>query len=182
MNVCKYCKSSEVARLTESDVFSYKGSDLNVPVEFSVCSGCGQEFITKEQIQNNDARLRDAKKKKDGLLTSVEIYNSRVKLGLTQDQAATVFGGGRNAFSKYERAEVSQSVAMDKLIKVCLRHPNVFNELLYDCGVKLRSHQFQYEDNVISYASYKAANREKYVPEKSKSVIMRDRGYEQRVN
>lgn len=182
MSVCKYCKSSEVSRFTENDIFSYKGSNLSVPVEFSVCSGCGREFLTKEQIQANDARLRDAKKNKDGLLTSVEIYNSRLKLGLTQDQAATVFGGGRNAFSKYERAEVSQSVAMDKLIKVCLRHPNVFKELLYECGVKLKSDQFQYEDNVICYASYKASIKEKPVPEKSKSVIMRDLGYEQRVN
>lgn len=182
MSVCKYCKSNEVVLYKESDDFLYKGNSLNVPVEFSVCSGCGREFLTKEQIQNNDARLRDAKKTKDGLLTSVEIYNSRFKLGLTQDQAATVFGGGRNAFSKYERAEVSQSVAMDKLIKICLRHPNVFNELLHECGVILRTQQFQYEDNVVSYASYKAANKENFSQEVSKSVTMRDLGYEQRVN
>jgi HTH-type transcriptional regulator/antitoxin MqsA len=41
-----------------------------------------------------------------------------------------VFGGGRNAFSKYERGEVSQSVAMDKLIRVCLKHRDVFQELV----------------------------------------------------
>ncbi len=55
------------------------------------------------------------RKKSDGLLTSSEIYEARITLGLTQESASLVFGGGKNAFSKYERAEVSQSVAMDKL-------------------------------------------------------------------
>ncbi len=40
------------------------------------------------------------------------------------------------AFSKYERAEVSQSTAMDKLIRICLKHRSVFRELLADAGIK----------------------------------------------
>jgi len=129
MSECKYCKSTNIEHKEEQELIAYKGNKINISVEFSICRKCGREFISKQQILNNDARVRDAKKTADGLLTSFEIYEARVKLGLTQEQASIVFGGGKNAFSKYERAEVSQSIAMDKLIRVCLRHPKVFIEL-----------------------------------------------------
>ena len=94
-----------------------------------MCNSCEREFISKPQILNNEAALRIAKKEFDGLLSSEEIVCARQELSLTQEQASRVFGGGRNAFSKYERGEVSQSVAMDKLIRICLNHRDVFQEL-----------------------------------------------------
>lgn len=39
----------------------------------------------------------------DGLLTPGEIKQIRMKLKLTQKQAATIFGGGVNAFNRYEK-------------------------------------------------------------------------------
>ena len=135
MTICKLCKSEDVRSLSSTENISYKGLLLPVEMALSRCNGCEREFISKYQIMANDARIRDVKKKHDGLLTSGEIYSARVSLGLTQEQASIVFGGGKNAFSKYERAEVSQSLAMDKLVRVCLRHPKVFNELCANAGL-----------------------------------------------
>ncbi|MCX9553671.1 type II toxin-antitoxin system MqsA family antitoxin, partial [Vibrio cholerae] len=115
MSECKVCKSNAVEALTDYEDISYKGSVLRIKVEYSLCNACGREFLSKEQIMKNDRVLRDAKKVHDGLFSSKEIADARIKLGLTQEQASIVFGGGRNAFSKYERGEVSQSAAMDKL-------------------------------------------------------------------
>jgi len=130
MNNCKHCKSDDIEHLTDQETITYKGSELKIAIEYSICNECHREFLSKQQILNNDALIRDAKKSADGLLTSTEILHARKKLSLTQEQASLVFGGGKNAFSKYERAEVSQSVAMDKLIRICLHHPNIFEELL----------------------------------------------------
>jgi len=47
-------------------------------------------------------------------------------LGLTQHAASSIFGGGLNAFSKYERGEVIQSKAMDKLIRVSCRYSDAW--------------------------------------------------------
>ena len=138
MSECKYCKSEDIEQKEEQEVITYKGNNLNVSFEFSICGNCRREFVSKQQILNNDARIRDAKKSTDGLLTSSGVYDARLKLGLTQEQASIVFGGGKNAFSKYERAEVSQSVAMDKLIKVCLRYPKVFREMLSSSGIEAK--------------------------------------------
>lgn len=139
MNECKVCKSQKVNTLTDYEEIAYKGSQLRVLLEYSVCGLCEREFISKDQIANNEKIIRDAKKIHDGLFSSQEITEARTKLGLTQEQASLVFGGGRNAFSKYERGEVSQSVAMDKLIKQALKHPVVFNDLLESADVSINA-------------------------------------------
>jgi HTH-type transcriptional regulator/antitoxin MqsA len=132
MSQCNICKSQDVSAFMEKEFFSYKGADLPVPIAYSVCNNCNREFIAISQIQRNEAAIRVLKKEFDGLLSSEEIVRAREQLSLTQEQASRVFGGGRNAFSKYERGEVSQSVAMDKLIRICLGHHDVFQELVRD--------------------------------------------------
>jgi len=129
MTNCKLCKSEDISDFDEVEDISYKGDTLQVSIAYSVCKNCNREFISKSQILKNEMFLRAAKKEFDGLLSSEEITQARKKLSLTQEQASRVFGGGRNAFSKYERGEVSQSVAMDKLIRVCLNHREIFREL-----------------------------------------------------
>ncbi len=129
MNNCKLCQSDNISDFVEVERIAYKGSELQVSIAYYVCDDCKREFISKSQILQNEAALRTAKKEFDGLLSAEEIVRARQELSLTQEQASRVFGGGRNAFSKYERGEVSQSVAMDKLIRVCLNHRDVFKEL-----------------------------------------------------
>ena len=139
MTQCVVCKSKNIKSLTTIESVAYKGNKLKVPLEYSVCNGCGREFVPKPQILRGEAELRKAKKTFDGLLSSEEIVRARAELSISQEQASMVFGGGKNAFSKYERGEVSQSVAMDKLIRVCLKHHNVFKELALKAGVELSS-------------------------------------------
>jgi HTH-type transcriptional regulator/antitoxin MqsA len=129
MAICKLCKSEDISCFEEVEDALYKGNTLQVSFAFSVCNNCDREFISKPQILRNEAALRAAKKEFDGLLSAEEIVRARERLSLTQEQASRVFGGGRNAFSKYERGEVSQSVAMDKLIRICLNHHDIFREL-----------------------------------------------------
>ncbi len=129
MTNCKVCKSEDVSDYVGPEEISYKGNILQVSMAYSLCNNCDREFISKPQILQNEAALRAAKKEYDGLLSSEEIIRARRTLSLTQEQASRVFGGGRNAFSKYERGEVSQSVAMDKLIRICLSHREIFHEL-----------------------------------------------------
>ncbi len=135
INNCKKCLSKDIKILTTNKIVNYKGHEIPFLIEYSICNNCDYEFVSKQQIQAGDSRLREAKKVIDGLLTSQEIKKARLKLNLTQEQASLVFGGGKNAFSKYERAEVAQSKAMDKLIRTCLHHPNAFRDLLADAGI-----------------------------------------------
>jgi HTH-type transcriptional regulator/antitoxin MqsA len=60
------------------------------------------------------------------VLTGKEVRALRQKLGLIQADAASLFGGGPVAFSKYEADDVTQSDAMDKLLRVVSFVPAVF--------------------------------------------------------
>ncbi len=115
MSSCKLCQSSDISILKAKDSFTYKGQEIEFEVEYSVCNSCQREFIESQQIQKNDATILSAKKCADGLLSSEEIQAIRKNLGITQEIASKVFGGGENAFSKYESGKVAQSAAMDRL-------------------------------------------------------------------
>ena len=47
----------------------------------------------------------------------------RKKLGLTQEEAGRIIGGGRRAFQKYERGTMQPSEAAVGLIEILERHP-----------------------------------------------------------
>ena len=57
------------------------------------------------------------------------IARVRKKLQLDQREAARLFGGGVNAFSRYESGRTKPPVALIKLLKVLDRHPELLNEV-----------------------------------------------------
>lgn len=127
---CADCGSEKAILKQETETHTYKKHQHQVLVDFYECPQCGEEFVPKECILTNEMRVRAAKKEIDGLLSAEEITKIRKQLGLTQIEAAQVFGGGQNAFSKYERNEVSQSVSMDKLLRLCSKNAAFFRDLL----------------------------------------------------
>ena len=53
----------------------------------------------------------------------------RKKLALDQREAAEIFGGGVNAFSRYENGKTKPSLALVKLLRVLDRHPDLLDEV-----------------------------------------------------
>lgn len=135
INKCDECGASDFEVRIKPDESQRNGQSYTVDMEYSVCRQCGDIVIFAEQIKRNDCVLRDAWRKIDGLLTAQEIVDLRNKLGLTQQDAAKIFGGGPNAFSKYERSEVIQSIAMDKLMRAALDVPDMFVWLKQQAGL-----------------------------------------------
>ena len=69
--------------------------------------------------------LVQAARKRDG----EELRRIRKHLGLTQEQAAKLTGGGHNAFSRYERGEVPPMPAVLNLFRLLDKHPDLLPEL-----------------------------------------------------
>ena len=57
------------------------------------------------------------------------IVSVRKKLALDQREAAEIFGGGVNAFSRYENGKTKPPLSLVKLLKVLDRHPDLLNEV-----------------------------------------------------
>jgi len=147
---CPICATGELASFEEPNELQYKGKTLSVVMEYAVCQHCGEEMILPDQIKRNDCRVRDAWRKADGLLTGAEIAELRKTLGLTQQEAARVFGGGVNAFSKYERGDVIQSEGMDKLMRLALEEQplDVYRWLRERAGLPAKN---SYGNNIVPF-------------------------------
>jgi HTH-type transcriptional regulator/antitoxin MqsA len=137
---CPICGASNLTVDQHDAEFKHNGVALLVQgLERSVCSSCGARPVMTEQIKRNQVRIADAKRIHDGLLTGREIYSIRSLLDLSQADAARVFGGGGNAFSKYERGEVIQSVPMDRLLRLIIDFPALIHQIALYAGVVLRA-------------------------------------------
>ena len=93
------------------------------------CDSCGEvEFdadsARRYAVAGDDLviRARDAER--------AEIRRIRRKLGLSQDKAAQLTGGGHNAFSRYERGEAVPMPAVVNLFKLLDKHPELLSELI----------------------------------------------------
>ena len=57
------------------------------------------------------------------------IASVRKKLKLDQREAAEIFGGGVNAFSRYENGKTKPPLALVKLLMVLDSHPELLDEV-----------------------------------------------------
>lgn len=122
------CKSHEVLVKHVSDVVDFKGLTLEVDgLAQTACRTCGLTWTTDGQDQDNFAILkaafaakRDEVRNREGLLTGEDIGYVLDELGMTKAAAASLFGGGPNAFSKYMTGDVLQSFAMDRLLRLTM--------------------------------------------------------------
>ncbi len=124
--VCPACGEGQIAERRYERDLEYKGVDLHVAgLVHYVCQSCEYAFESHEQHDSNIDTIRGAFvaervafKVANDLLTGQVIRNVRKYLELTQQEAAELFGGGVNAFSKYENEEIVQSFSMDRLIRL----------------------------------------------------------------
>jgi HTH-type transcriptional regulator/antitoxin MqsA len=109
-----------------SDEFKHNSKTVVVAgLERYRCDACDADPVLTDQIKRNQLRICDAKRKVEGYLIGAEIKAIRERLSLSQSEAAAIFGGGTNAFSKYERGEVIQSLPMDRLMRSAARFPQI---------------------------------------------------------
>lgn len=125
-STCPSCNSPDIRKLVLSDTIDFRGLELDVEdMEVSVCNNCKNRFenthqkaINLQKIKTSYSLERDRLRKRDGLLSGAEIAEIRNHFELNQREAAIIFGGGSNAFNKYESGEVLQSIAMDRLLRL----------------------------------------------------------------
>jgi HTH-type transcriptional regulator/antitoxin MqsA len=93
------------------------------------CAFCDEVFFDSDSqdryVDASDAWVLARREEEKKMLLRV-----RKKLKLTQRQAACLTGGGHNAFSRYERGEVTPLPAVTNLFKLLDRHPEMLQELL----------------------------------------------------
>lgn len=133
--LCQICGEGQETKHCELAEHEYRGHKAMLPLHFVSCDTCHSESAGQEESLVNRRGMIAFRKTVDGLLTGAEIASLRHHYQLTQTQAAKLFGGGPVAFSKYENDDVTQSEAMDTLLRLVRRSEVAFWELVAEKGV-----------------------------------------------
>lgn len=105
--------------------------------EHTICLDCSTSFYQEGQIQRNNQRLQAFAATVVKHIAPWDIRAMRERYGLSQADAAQIFGCGPRAFSKWERGEVAPTGATARLLKLALNHPEVLAALAQDAGLVL---------------------------------------------
>lgn len=171
--MCPICEAGQLHTHTEWIDVEHLGQQGRIESHYSECDACGSEQAGATEARFNKRAMVAFKKQVQGLLTGKQVRDLRKAWGLSQDEAAKVFGGGPVAFSKYEADDVMQSDAMDKLLRMADEVPTVLDKLMVNAGVHSKL-AVQWDNvTVVNLANYRA---------KAKAVVITSHstGYEAR--
>ena len=121
----------ELIRDTRDLPYTYKGEATVIPeVTGDFCPGCEEAVLERaESVRVSAAMLDFNKQVNASIVNPLLIARIRKKLSLDQREAAEIFGGGVNAFSRYENGKTKPSLALVKLLKLLDRHPDLLAEV-----------------------------------------------------
>ncbi|MBK7421940.1 MAG: type II toxin-antitoxin system MqsA family antitoxin [Propionivibrio sp.] len=128
---CPVCGTSELVHDTRDMPYTYKGETTLVPeVTGDYCPACAEVVLDMSEAERYGLLVRDFNRQVNAAFVQPEfIVSVRKKLNLDQKEAAAIFGGGVNAFSRYENGKTRPPLALVKLLKMLDRHPELLNEV-----------------------------------------------------
>ena len=128
---CPVCGAAELVRDTRDVSFTYKGETTIIPaVTGDFCPACAESVLDMAESRRFGNHVGDFIRQVNASIVDPGFIASvRKKLALDQREAAEIFGGGVNAFSRYENGKTKPPLALVKLLKVLDRHPDLLNEV-----------------------------------------------------
>jgi len=130
-NTCPVCGKGTLNKELVEERFEYKGQSISIPNYLVYkCDACNETIVDKGTLKSSGKLLKNFKCKVDGLLTGDEIKEIRKRLNLTQEQISEILGGGLKSFARYESGHICQSRAMDNLLRILNKYPDVIHIIL----------------------------------------------------
>ena len=128
---CPNCGAAKLVRDTRDIPYAYKGEEMTIPaVSGDYCPACSEAVLDMgESVRTSALMLEFNKQVNAAIVDPAFIVSVRKKLHLDQREAAEIFGGGVNAFSRYETGKTKPPLALVKLLKVLDRHPDLLEEI-----------------------------------------------------
>ena len=128
---CPNCGAAELVRDTRDMPYIYKGeTSVIAQVVGDWCPACGEGVFDAEVSRRVSAAMKAFGKRVNAAIIDPAFISAvRKKLHLDQQEAAEIFGGGANAFSRYENGKTKPPLALIKLFRVLDRHPDLLAEV-----------------------------------------------------
>ena len=141
--ICSCCmEEHEVKTVLVMNHATFKNCTVDYEATYLFCELAEELYMDEQQMQDNDIRLKDAYRKKEGLLTSSDIIGIRAKYGISQSDLCKLLGWGGKTITRYESHQV-QDKAHDTILKKIGQDPEWFLSLLDSAKENLSSESYQ---------------------------------------
>ena len=135
--LCMCCmEEHEVKTVLVMEYGTFKRRKVEYEASYFFCDLAEELYMDEQQMQDNDIKLKDAYRKCEGLLTSVQIRGIRDKYGISQGDLCILLGWGGKTITRYESHQV-QDKAHDTILKKIDEDPEWFLSLLRDAKSNL---------------------------------------------
>lgn len=123
---CHLCGTGTLHDGVKTVVQKYKGHTFSSETRGAFCDHCADGFVEFDAAEETAwLAFRD----QVDTVEAAELIRIRKKLKLTQAEAARLAGGGKNAFSRYERGQARPVAAVINLFRLLDHHPELLSEL-----------------------------------------------------
>lgn len=128
---CLMCGGAPLVQSTRDVPYTYKNEDTTIAsVTGEFCGACGEYMLDpKESRRVSRLMLAFNQEVNARAVDPAFITAVRTRLALDQQEAAEIFGGGPNAFSRYENGRTKPGLALIKLLKLLDKHPELLPEV-----------------------------------------------------
>lgn len=128
---CPCCGGADLIPDTRAMTYTYKGETTTIQdVTGDFCPACDEVILNRLHGDKYSAAIGKFQRQVNAAFVNPEyIAHVRKKLDLDQKEAAELFGGGVNAFSRYETGKTKPPVALIKLFEILDRHPDLLSEI-----------------------------------------------------
>lgn len=126
---CDICGEEAASHKVKPVCYTYKGHQFIIKQPATWCASCGEGIISPEDNKAVQVEIQTQRAKIDGILSPTEIQEIRKKLKLKQKEASLLFGGGVNAFNRYESGVNPVSKPLSLLLSILKKHPDQLSEI-----------------------------------------------------
>ena len=124
---CPVCAAGVLHDGSKVVTQDYKGHQYQAKLHGAFCDKCDEAILVYSASEETAwLEFRDQVDRH----AASELVEIRKRLKLTQAQAAKLAGGGKNAFSRYERGQAKPVAAVINLFKLLDKHPDLIKELV----------------------------------------------------
>jgi putative zinc finger/helix-turn-helix YgiT family protein len=140
--LCLICmEEHEVQTVIMRDTEEFKGLEVSFDSTYEYCNHADEYLETEDMIKANSLAMKDAYRKKTGLLTSSEIINIREKYGVSQKDFSEILDWGGATVTRYENHQV-QDRAHDDVLRKIESDPKWFLQMLKRAEDKISEKAF----------------------------------------
>ncbi|MGH8271219.1 MAG: type II TA system antitoxin MqsA family protein [Gammaproteobacteria bacterium] len=129
---CPNCGQAELVHGIRDMPYTYKGETTTIEaVTGDYCPACGEAVLEMGESVRTSAEMLEWNRQVNAESVDPKfIAGVRKKLNLDQREAASIFGGGVNAFSRYETGRTKPPLALVRLLRLLNNHPGLLHEIL----------------------------------------------------